>query len=205
MGVKLRLDQSLPSSGNRCLCNFWNKHVTPRSYPKAHHFLLINKIMRAQKLSVFFNIIFWSLRYWAKSLEAALCQASCQLARTFQQTEHPGVVHGFAEIRASVQRAAARSCCLWPAMLHSIGISLQDGGSCSSPSHTTLPLAMSLTGLGGWYVTSSHNYFSLPMLASQLWGWVRAQEVRRDMHVQEEGSDPLRMGAVKEGFRCNIQ
>lgn len=189
MSVKLRLDQSPSCWGSRCLCSFWNHHITPRSYPKAHHFLLINKIMRPQKLSVSFIIIFWSLHYWARSLEAALCQASCQLARTIQQTEHPGVVHGFAEIRASVQRAAAASdlsgCTAWE-------VSLQDGGSCSFPSHTTLPLAMSLAGLGGWYVTSSYNYFSLPKLTSHLWGWVRPQEVRRDMHVQEEGFDPFR-------------
>lgn len=36
-------------------------------------------------------------------------------------------------------------------------VSLQDGGSCSFPSHTTLPRAMPL---GGWYVTH-HTTFSV--------------------------------------------
>lgn len=203
MSVKLRLDQSLSCSGNRCLCSFWNHHVTPRSYPKAHHFLLINKIMRPQKLSISFIIIFWSLHYWARSLEAALCQASCQLARTFQQTEHPGVVHGFAEIRASVQRAAAASdlscCTAWE-------VSLQDGGSCSFPplQHCHLPVS---GRAGGLVCHLNHTTIlvcqSLPHVYGdesdhRKWGEICMCK-RRGLTLLD------RMVSVKEGFRCNIQ
>lgn len=88
-------------------------------------------------------------------------------------------------------------------------ISLQDGGSCPFPSHTRLPLAMFLMG-GCWCVTSSHNYFNLPRLASLVWRWVRPQEVRSGIcRWKRRGltlSDRVVAGKEgKEGLRSTIQ
>lgn len=95
--------------------------------------------------------------------------------------------------------ASALSCCT------AQEISLQDGGGCSFPSHTALPLAMSLAGLGvgrsPHHTTVSSAKACTPSLRmSQTTG-----SEERHVHVQEEGFDPLWMVAVKEGLRCNTQ
>lgn len=165
MTVKLGLDQSLSCLGSRALCSFWKWAHDTKIYPKAHHFLLV-KIMKPQNSSASSNITFWSLQSWAGSLEAALCQASCQPARTFQQSERPAVICGFAEVREWVTPGAImRRCCSWPVLLHSEGslpsgwrnLSLflphktatwhaldRGGGVGMSPHHTTILICQGL-------------------------------------------------------------